>query len=359
MRVMIDILRLIVPSAEHLAARGNQELECLKEHTNAGWNSCIPVEGPRPQPDHCLGFRFSAFSMDQISKLNRNLKLGIKSYFSASLQMFFPFFTAEVKCGQQSLEIADCQNAHSMTVALRGIVELFRRVGRADELHGKDLCYSISLNDRDVRIYAHYAEIDGLETKCYRYLLKEFGILSEDGKEKWTAFQFVRNIQESRSPVLLKLIKSAIDQLPDPPLESLQSVVNTEGVESSQEMTGAGAPSSQEIGFKKPDLPKRGVTAELRRQIEGQQRQLEEAKQRDNQLREEARQEKEQLREEARQEKEQLRAQLEEAKQRDIQLREEARQEKEQLREEARQEKEQFRAQLAEITTLLNRRQGL
>lgn len=35
-RVVIDMLRLIAPSVEGLAARGIQELKFLKEHTNAG-----------------------------------------------------------------------------------------------------------------------------------------------------------------------------------------------------------------------------------------------------------------------------------------------------------------------------------
>lgn len=113
MRVVIDLLRLIAPSAENLAARGIKELKCLKEHANAGWNESIPVEGPRPQPDYSVGFRFSTFSDDQINKLP-------KTFFSATLEMFFPFLTSEVKCGKQALNIADRQNAHSMTVAHQG-----------------------------------------------------------------------------------------------------------------------------------------------------------------------------------------------------------------------------------------------
>lgn len=86
-----------------------------------------------------MGFRFSTFSDDQINKLHRHLKLDAKTLFSATLEMFFPFLTSEVKCGKQALNIADRQNAHSMTVAIRGVVELFRKVGRAKELHRKAL----------------------------------------------------------------------------------------------------------------------------------------------------------------------------------------------------------------------------
>jgi hypothetical protein len=43
--------------------------------------------------------------------------------------MYFPFLTSEVKCGASALDIADRQNAHSQTVALRGLIELFQLVG--------------------------------------------------------------------------------------------------------------------------------------------------------------------------------------------------------------------------------------
>jgi hypothetical protein len=40
--------------------------------------------------------------------------------------MLFSFLTCEVKCGSAGLDIADRQNAHSMTLAVRAIVELFK-----------------------------------------------------------------------------------------------------------------------------------------------------------------------------------------------------------------------------------------
>jgi hypothetical protein len=35
--------------------------------------------------------------------------------------MYFPFFTCEVKCSARSLRVADNQNAHGMTLAVRGV----------------------------------------------------------------------------------------------------------------------------------------------------------------------------------------------------------------------------------------------
>ncbi|CAM6003521.1 unnamed protein product [Sphagnum balticum] len=48
--------------------------------------------------------------------------------------MYLPFPTCEVKCGAAALDVADRQNTHSMTLAVRGTVELFRLVKREKEL---------------------------------------------------------------------------------------------------------------------------------------------------------------------------------------------------------------------------------
>ena len=290
MRVVIDLLRLIAPSAEILAARGMKELRCLKEYTNAGWNESIPVEGPRPQPDFSVGFRFSVFSDDQINKLHHHLTLGVKTFFSASLEMFFPFLTTEVKCGKQALEIADRQNAHSMTVAIRGIVELFRKVGRAKELHRKALGFSISHDDHEVRIFVHYPEIAGVHTECYRHTLRNFIIVDNNGKERWSAYRFVRNIYDTFVPQHLERIKGAIDQLPNPALKPSQSTQSAENAENLQEMATSSAPSLEQAVFKEPAIPRRGPNVALRAQIERFTEEQKEAKRREDRMTEQMKQ---------------------------------------------------------------------
>lgn len=275
-RVVRDIGQLISPSAECLATRGVRGLHLLKESTNAGWNQCIPFEGPRPQPDFCVGFERNAFSDDQLEKLGFDLYA--KTHFTATYKIFFPFFTTEVKCGQQGLDIADRQNAHSMTIAVRGIVELYRIVGRAQELHRKVLGFSISHDHRTVRIYSHYAEIDGSGTTYYRHILEEFAILGRDGMDRWMAYQFVRNVYGSFVPIHLKRIKSAINQLPDPALRSLPSIQSTERAVSSLDMMVASAPSSQDVNFNRPAPRRREPAADLRAQLELQRQEAKEEK---------------------------------------------------------------------------------
>jgi hypothetical protein len=57
------------------------------------------------------------------------------------VEVYFQTFTYEVKCGAAALDVADRQNAHSMTLAVRGIVELFRLVKREKELHQEILAF--------------------------------------------------------------------------------------------------------------------------------------------------------------------------------------------------------------------------
>jgi hypothetical protein len=88
--------------------------------------------------------------------------------------MHFPFLTCEVKCGTAGLDTADRQNAHSMTIAMKGVVELFRGVKREQELHRKILGFSISHDHESVRIWRHYLVIDVNTITFWRYPIQKF-----------------------------------------------------------------------------------------------------------------------------------------------------------------------------------------
>lgn len=128
--------------------------------------------------------------------------------------MYFPFLTCEVKCGAAALDVADRQNAHSMTLAVRGVVELFRMVKREKELHREILAFSLSHDHRTVRIYGHYPVLDGEKTTFYRHAIHTSDFTALDGKEKWTAYKFTKNVYDIWMPTHLKRICSVIDDLP-------------------------------------------------------------------------------------------------------------------------------------------------
>lgn len=214
-RVIRSISPCIVPSAEDLAIMGATKLKCLIENVNEGWAGSIPVEGPRPQPDYSVGFRRSAFTEEQLNRLDP-LKGSVfdTSFFVATFRVYFPFLTCEVKCGAAALDVADRQNAHSMTIAVRGVVELYKAVKREKELNREILAFSISHDHRSVRIYGHYAVIDDKQTTFYRHPIKMLDITSEEGKEKWSTYKFTKNVYDIWMPTYLRRICSAIDQLP-------------------------------------------------------------------------------------------------------------------------------------------------
>jgi hypothetical protein len=145
------------------------------------------------------------------------------------------------------LNIADRQNMHSASVSVKGIVELFRRVKCQNELHQTILAFSVSHDNEAVRIYGHYPLIDGDDACFYRYSIRKFDITSEEGKEKWTAYKFIRNVYDTFVPIHLQRICSVVDQLPDPGVFNVQSstsfVSNPEREEEEGDET---APSSSQ-----------------------------------------------------------------------------------------------------------------
>jgi hypothetical protein len=127
---------------------------------------------------------------------------------------YFPFLTCEVKCGAAALDIADRQNAHSVTLAVRAVAELFRLVKREDEINREILAFSVSHDHRSVRIYGHYAVIDGSKTTFYRHPIHTFDVTALDGRDKWTAYKSTKNVYDTWMPTHVKRLCSAIDDLP-------------------------------------------------------------------------------------------------------------------------------------------------
>jgi hypothetical protein len=216
-RVIRDIAELIVPPAELLDLRGDEDLPMLRETLNAPWTNAIPVTSTRPQPAYSLGFKSEAFTQEERNRLRPFIgnPEGDVSYFAATYDMYFPFLTCEVKCGASALDIADRQNAHSQTVQLRGLYQLFRLVNREQELHSEINGFSVSHSDVDVRIYGYYLVIEGEAVNVYRHPITEFNISpTEEGDQRWKAYKIVRNIYQHWLPRHWSRIRSVINAIP-------------------------------------------------------------------------------------------------------------------------------------------------
>jgi primosomal protein N'' len=264
--VVRHISPLICPSPLALRIDGATDLDFLTESVNEGWNSAIPVIYSRPQPDYSVGFARSAFTDEQLEKLRPlvgEIEDCYTSFFMSTWRMYFPFLTCEVKCGAASLDVADRQNAHSMTIAVRAVVQLYRHVKREKEIHREILAFSISHDNEAVRIFGHYPVIDGDNTTFWRHPIHKFDFTALDGKDKWTAYKFTKNLYDVWMPTHIKRIRSAIDDLPSgitfevSVCDSFTSVASADESEllDSQDMATS-APTSQEREFKIPELPR-------------------------------------------------------------------------------------------------------
>ncbi|RAL05151.1 uncharacterized protein BO80DRAFT_346399, partial [Aspergillus ibericus CBS 121593] len=213
--------QLLVPSAEIEIFRGKLQTVKLTETINEAWNYSRPADLdpstrplwdhlPAPQPHYAAGFSPYAFTSEQHDALIPFLG-GFEqtSIWKGTENMLFPFLTAEAKSGQASLEIADRQNAHSMTRALRGVVELFKLAQCEDELHRKILGFSISHDDHEVRIYAHYPVIEKGRVRFHRHQVTVLIFTRPSEADRWGSYHLVLAVYHRWAPEHFKFLCSA------------------------------------------------------------------------------------------------------------------------------------------------------
>ena len=257
-RICLDLHPRLVPSVENLYICGREEFAGFIEGHNDPWVKSIPFYGPRPQPDHTYGFKWSNFTEQQRRKLM--IEPTEKSFYTAREDIYFPFLTAEVK---QGLDLADKRNIHSMTIHMRGIVDLYRKINRPNDVHGRVLGFSISHDDNAERIHAYYPEINGDETTYWRETLGGFVFGNDSGKDKWTSYQFTLNVCQTFALPLVKCLKAVIDELSDPLPQSLELAATLEDVSVQGSQDDLSVPESQ-------DSELRNMIQMLQRQVERQ-----------------------------------------------------------------------------------------
>ena len=108
-RVIQDIARLIIPSLETLTIFSAINLKYLIETIDESQIKSIPlIKGPRPQPDFAVGLKSSVFTSKQLKKLYPSISnQQTTSRLVTTDEVYFPFLTSEVKCGNEALNIAD------------------------------------------------------------------------------------------------------------------------------------------------------------------------------------------------------------------------------------------------------------
>ncbi|KAJ5101009.1 hypothetical protein N7456_007061 [Penicillium angulare] len=309
-RLLVDLHPLIMPSAENQFIRGTQGLRDVIDGYNDPWLKTEPIYGPKPQPDHARGLKWSVFTESQRRKLG--IRPDEKSPYTAREDMYFPYLTAEIKCGNQALELADRQNMHSMCIALRAVVSLCQAAGCTEEVHRRILGFSISHELDGFRIYGYYPEFEEDKVLFYRWPIAQPNVWSSE--DRWTCYRFVQNVDREFLPIHTDRVIRILGTVPDPNEDA--PGVDTGEVESQLSIIG----SQERPGYRRAaSSQSRGLQPGLRMMVQTLQQQLAEqkAKEEKREAEQKAREEKREAEQKAREAEQKVReekllAQLEE-----------------------------------------------
>ena len=261
-----------MPSAENQYIQWNESLKDVIDGYNDQWLKTQPIYGPKPQPDHARGLKWSTFSEIQRRKLG--IKPDEKSPYTAREDMYFPYLTGEIKCGNQALELADRQNMHSMCIALRALVSLSQAAGCTEEVHRRILGFSVSHELEGIRIYGYYPEVDDCKVSFYRWPVAQPNMWIKE--DRWTCYRFVKNVDREFPPIHTRRLLRILEGVPDPDDGPLN--VNVDGHNSQLSMVG----SQERPGYRRvASSQSRGLQPELRMMVQTLQEQLAEQKERE------------------------------------------------------------------------------
>jgi hypothetical protein len=213
-----DVTPLIIPSLRLLYYWGANDLKHVVDEVNASWYEQCVLEGPQIHPDLAIGLFSSAFTEGEIDKLKRYTS--VDNWTKVTLEMYFPFLMCEVKCGREGLDMADRQNMHSCSVAIRALLRIeqeadkYRPEKKMESLNGQVLVFSISHDQQDARLYGHYAQVQGEKWTYYRYHIQKFDLIKKEGL--LAIHNAVRNILKAHLPEHVQRLQDALAALPDP-----------------------------------------------------------------------------------------------------------------------------------------------
>nr|OQO22672.1 hypothetical protein B0A51_16500 [Rachicladosporium sp. CCFEE 5018] len=318
-RLQRDVTPWVVPSAENLFFSGVAGLDGIGEEINAEWVRCEPMGLSRPKPDFTVGLRRSAFRNEELEKLENYGTPQNPFYFTPDLS--FPFLICEAKTGRIGIDQADTQNIHSASIATKAIVSLYvaafgREHEKTKDLLGRVLVFTVSHNNRMVNLYGHYAvagmnssDDDGDETvdsyQYFRYDIAMFSLSMYDGRERFRAYNFVRNLYDRFAPQHLERIREAVGSVQRPvPRTGLSFAASDIGLDEGSSQQGSEAIASQEnVVFRTPSEP---ASASQKRDMANMRGQLDKLLRQLQEQREESKEQLEQQRKESKEQLEQL-----------------------------------------------------
>ncbi|KAK1045246.1 hypothetical protein LTR74_018188 [Friedmanniomyces endolithicus] len=331
----LTILKMALYKNE--ARVGHPGLEHIAEGVDAHWTKCTSLCGPKSKPDVSQGVSRTAFTHEECEKLTSNETCACET-------MMFPFYICEAKCFDRSIEESELQALHDASVACSTVIKLYQKVLAAAELHRRILVFSVSYNQRVVKIFGHFAMIEGDNITYHRHPLFETNLV-DDASNRTTPYQIALSIWKHFFPVHLARIRDALGRQSSRAMESFTAQLGLE----EDSASGASTPSSsQEDDPSATRLQEENVrllTVMLKQQDEARQqavlfeRKIEQTERQTERLLAQIQRQSEQYREQMEQQKEEARQRLEQQK-------EEGRQRLEQQKEETRKEREEIIALL-------------
>lgn len=280
-RLYRDITPWVVPSAEHSYRNGEITHDYLVDEVQAEWIRCAPMGSTRPKPDLTIGLSPDDFDEEETRKLESYSSLDRPSFATPSL--CYPFLMVEAKTGEEGLNKADRQNAHSAGIAVNAILELQRAAfeatapERVEELFRKPLVFSVSHNGRLATLYAHFAVPSKTVTGAYTIQRSEIDVISlfkRNGVDRYKPYNFALNVYQTVGQEHRKRIKDALAALPVPSGVSSGFTLETESRQDTSTQEGAVSEVSNEQTAKLVEaLTEARARAEL---MEQQMKQLQE-----------------------------------------------------------------------------------
>lgn len=286
-----DVTPMLVPPIMALYLHGANHLEHVVDEVNTDWDERCVLAGPQLRPDLAIGLFSSAFTSEEIDKLNNYTAIDNWTRFTG--EMYFPFLMCEVKCGKEGLDIADRQNMHSCSVALRALLRIeqeadkYRPGKKLPGLCGQILVFSVSHDQKDARLYGHYAVLRGENWTYHRYFIDAFNLFPKRD-DILTLHNFIHNLFKTHLPAHVQRLKDALAVFPEPGVLSSAAT--------GMALTDASSQKRDADGFLIPGAPASATRSEeaatkqqidfLVQQMERQQKQSEE---REEKMRQESR----------------------------------------------------------------------
>lgn len=258
-----DVTPMLIPSIKSLFLGGEEYLEHVVDEINADWYGQCIIEGPHMRPDLAIGLSSAIFTDQEVKKLD--MYKSAHNWTLVTDNMCFPFLMCEVKAsGKEDIVVADRQNMHSCSVAVRAILRLqqeadkYRPKPKTKDLDGKILVFSISHNGSKVELYGHFGIMNGTDWKYYRHQIHTTFDIRKSQEHLLKLHNFVKNVLKEHLQEHVERLKDAISVLPESatlsPSEAADLPVG-DGDEDNQPVQGTEQVTRDADGFVIPPIP--------------------------------------------------------------------------------------------------------